>query len=98
WTLSRLAAKLTGWRIDIQPEAPPADDKQEDFEERVRRAIEAMAKIKEIGPEAAEILVQSGINSLEGIIAAEAASISALPGLNAERAAAIIAAARDALG
>ncbi|MGI6356558.1 MAG: transcription termination/antitermination protein NusA [Lentisphaerae bacterium] len=95
---ARLASKLTGWRIDIQPEAPPEDDKQEDFEERVRRAIEAMAKIEEIGPEAAEILVQSGINSLEGIIAAEAASISALPGMNAERAAAIIAAARDALG
>ncbi len=94
---ARLASKLTGWRIDIQHAAPPADDKQENFEERVRRAIEAMAKIEEIGPEAAKILVQSGINSLEGIIAAEAASIAALPGLDAERATAIIAAARAAL-
>ncbi|HPY91238.1 MAG TPA: transcription termination factor NusA [Lentisphaeria bacterium] len=95
---ARLASKLTGWRIDIQPAATPEDDRQEDFEERVRRAIEAMAKIEDIGPEAAKILVQSGINSLEGIIAAEAASISALPGMDAERAAAIIAAARAALG
>ncbi|MDD4097492.1 MAG: transcription termination factor NusA [Lentisphaeria bacterium] len=95
---ARLASKLTGWRIDIVRAEPPADDKQENFEERVRRAIEAMGRIDGIGPEAAEILVNAGINSLEGIIAAEEASIASLPGLDDGRAAEIIGAARAALG
>ena len=95
---ARLASKLTGWRIDIQRAAELADNKVDDFEERVRRAIDSLAKVAGIGPEAAAVLVANGFASLEGIVAGEETDIAELPGLNADRATEIMKAAQDALG
>lgn len=95
---ARLASKLTGWRIDIQKAAAPTDSKLEDFEERVRRAVDSLAKIDGIGQEAATVLVSNGFASLEGIVAGDEADIAQLPGLDTARAAEIMKAAQGALG
>ncbi len=90
----RLANKLTGWRIDIN-----RMEKTErlGFEHKVQRAIDALAKIPAIGPEAAETLVRNGFISLEGILAAEPADLAGLDGLDEEKASRIIEAARKRL-
>ena len=93
---ARLAAKLTGWRIDINKfEKEPLEL---DFEDRVQRAVDALARLEAIGEEAAKQLVANGFISLEGILAAEPGDIAVLDGLDEERARQIIAAAREQLG
>ena len=92
---ARLAAKLTGWRIDINKH-----DQVERmvFEDKVQRAIGALACIPGIGDDAAPMLVQHGFITLEGILAAQEADIAAIEGLTKEDATKIMAAARKQLG
>ena len=52
---ARLTAKLSGWKIDIQK-----DEEQIGFEEKVARAVDALAAVEGIGAEYAETLVQGG--------------------------------------
>lgn len=92
---ARLAAKLTNWRIDI--------NKHEQlqklvFEDKVQRAIEALAKIPGISEEAAPKLVSHGFLSLEGILAADEEDIATIEGLDRDKATQIMAAAREQLG
>ncbi|NOY79698.1 MAG: transcription termination/antitermination protein NusA [Kiritimatiellaeota bacterium] len=91
---ARLAGKLIGWRIDINRMEKP---ERIGFEHKVQRAIEALAQIPSIGRETAEALVRNGFISLEGILAAEAADLANLEGLDLDRAREIIAAARERL-
>lgn len=94
---ARLAAKLTGWKIDIN-----RDEKQEteelSFEDRVKKATETLAAVPGIGAETAGILVQNGFLSLEGILAAEAADLAAIEGIDAARAEEILEIARKQSG
>jgi N utilization substance protein A len=85
---ARLTAKLTGWKIDIQ--------KAEDdvtFEEKVERAIGALAAIDGISAEHAEKLVKSGFLTVEGIVAAQPEDLAEVAGLDSESAQGIHAAA-----
>ncbi len=93
---ARLAAKLTGWHIDIskKEEAP----KEEAFEDKVRHAVERLASVPGIGNEFASALVSHGFLSLEGIIAAETSDLADIEGIGAENAEKVIEAARTALG
>lgn len=91
---ARLAAKLTEWRIDINKH------EQQDklvFESKVQQATEALAQIPGVG-DAAALLVQHGFLSLEGVLAADVEDLAAIEGLDPERAAAIIKAAREQMG
>ena len=92
---ARLAAKLTGWRIDINKLDQP---EQMGFEDKVQHAIEALARIPGIGPEAAPKLVSHGFLTLEGVLAAEEDDIAAIEGLDQVRAHEIIEAARAQMG
>ncbi len=92
---ARLAAKLTGWRIDINKHEKVAKD---DFVDKIQRAIQALANIPEIGNEAAAKLVASGFLSLEGIVAADTEDIAAIEGIDEERASQIVQAAHRQLG
>jgi N utilization substance protein A len=92
---ARLAAKLTGWRIDINKHEQP---EKQDFQDKVQHAIDALARIDGIGEDAAPVLVRHGFLSLEGILAADVEDIESLDGLDSEKAAAIIEAARRELG
>ena len=78
---ARLTAKLTGWKIDIQKEESDVT-----FEEKVAMAVASMAAIKGIGEENAELLVQSGFLTLEGILAAELEDLEAIEGITPETA------------
>jgi N utilization substance protein A len=92
---ARLAAKLTGWRIDINKLQKP---EELGFEDKVQRAIEALARVPGIGDEAAAKLVSNGFLSLEGILAAVPEDLAAIEGISEERAREIIAAAQKQLG
>ncbi|OGV68455.1 MAG: hypothetical protein A3K19_10105 [Lentisphaerae bacterium RIFOXYB12_FULL_65_16] len=92
---ARLAAKLTGWRIDINKHEQP---ERLGFEDKVLRAIEALAKIPGIGVEAAPKLVQNGFLTLEGILAGQEDDIAAIEGFDLETAKRIMVAAREQLG
>jgi len=76
---ARLTAKLTGWKIDIQKEETDIS-----FEEKVALAVASMAAIEGIGEHNAELLVQSGFLTLEGIMAAELEDIAAIEGMTPE--------------
>ena len=81
---ARLTAKLTGWKIDIQKEESDIS-----FEEKVAQAVSSMAAVKGIGEQNAELLVQSGFLTLEGILAAELEDIQEIEGITPEIAAQI---------
>lgn len=92
---ARLAAKLTGWRIDINKFQKP---EELGFEDKVQHAIEALARIPGIGGEVAGKLVANGFLSLEGILAALPEDIAAIEGISEDRAREIVEAARQHLG
>lgn len=75
---ARLTSKLTGWKIDIL-----RDENDVSFEEKVARAVAALAAVEGIGPERAEKLVHAGFLTLEGLLAAEPADLEAVEGFDA---------------
>ena len=94
---ARLASRLTGWRMDIVKEDTP-EVEADDYESRVRRAIEKIGAVEGIGLEAAETLVRNGFASLEGIVAVvDIEDIANLPGFDHARAEQVVAAAKAAL-
>jgi N utilization substance protein A len=93
---ARLAAKLTGWKIDISKFEPqPAEPQQADYEELYRNAVEKISEVAGIELEKAETLVQNGFNSIEVIVAGNPADIAELDGIGEELAAQIVAAAKE---
>ena len=92
---ARLAAKLTGWRIDINKRE--AAEKL-DFQDKIQRATEALAKIPGIGEETAPLLVGHGFLTLEGILAAEKEDLASIDGIDEAQAEKIIAAAHKQMG
>jgi len=77
----RLTSKLLNMKIDIQK-----DDSSISFEEKVARAIESLASIKNISREEAEKLVKAGFLTVEGILAAEISEIQEMTGFDEETA------------
>lgn len=95
---ARLAAKLTGWKIDIGKSEPqPSEAPQSDYQELYRHAVEKISEMAGIDPEKAEILVQNGFNSLEVIVAGNPADIADLDGIGEELANQIVMAAKGQL-
>jgi len=92
---ARLAAKLTGWKIDINRHEQV---ERQVFEDKVHHAIDALARIPGIGEECAPTLVHNGFLSLEGILAADEGDIANLSEIGPERAKIIVAAAKEQLG
>jgi len=64
---ARLTAKLTGWKVDIEK----AETAELGFEEKVARAIEELAKLPGMDVATAQLLVNSGFHSVEGLLAAD---------------------------
>ena len=77
---------------------PRKPAEQRDFVEKVKHAIDALAKIPGIGEDVAAQLVHSGFSTLEGIREAEPEDLAAIEGFDPERARAIIEIARTQLG
>jgi N utilization substance protein A len=89
----RLTAKLLGMKIDIHK-----DESQVTFEEKVARAVENLATVEGIGPESAQVLVNSGFLTLEGIVAAEVQDVADAMEIEVDAAKAIYDAAAAHLG
>jgi len=68
---ARLSSKLTGWQIDIEPEAVVLMG----FEQKVAQAVQTLAAIPGITPEQADILVHRGFLSLDDLSQAEMADL-----------------------
>jgi N utilization substance protein A len=71
---ARLTSKLTGWQVDIEPEAVIAMG----FEEKVARAVKAVASIPGISAEQADVLVHNGLLSLEDLLQADATDLEGI--------------------
>ena len=87
---ARLAAKLSGWRIDIEKEAGP----QAAFEERLAHAIDLLAAIPGIERSEAELLVRAGFVSADGILAADVEDLTTVEAIDPAAAQRIMEAAR----
>jgi transcription termination/antitermination protein NusA len=86
---ARLTSKLTGWQVDIEPEAVTIMG----FEEKVARAVRAVAAIPGITPAQADLLVHKGFLGLEDLLQAEPGDLAEIPEIG-DQAAALIDAAR----
>jgi N utilization substance protein A len=80
---ARLSSKLTGWQVDIEPEAVVTIG----FEEKVAQAVQNIAKVPGITPEQANILVHSGFLSLEDLAQVDVSDLEAIPQLEGQGAA-----------
>jgi len=64
---ARLTSKLTGWQIDIEPEAVVTVC----FEEKVAQAVQSFAAIPGLATEVASVLVHAGFSTVDALLQAE---------------------------
>ncbi|HUG35341.1 MAG TPA: transcription termination factor NusA [Candidatus Limnocylindrales bacterium] len=91
---ARLAAKLTGSRVDIKSEGEVEEERRRDEEERAqgREALEGFAGV---GRELVDKLVEAGLYSPARIVRAGLESLQAVPGVGEKKAASILATAEQ---
>ena len=82
----RLAAKLTGWKIDVKSESQVKEELQE--------AKRLLSQIPDIGESMAQVLYNYGFKTLEDIAGAEVEALAKIPGFGPESAERIIEKAR----
>jgi N utilization substance protein A len=71
---ARLASRLTGWEIDIEPEADTNS-----FEARVDHAVQEMASVPGISQVHARVLVNMGFHGVEDLLDASVADLAQNP-------------------
>ena len=86
----RLAAQLTGWRIDIYSDTRHA--------EMLDLARQELARISSIDDETVDILVRSGFQSAQELADTEAAEVAAILDVDEEEAAKVVAGADEVVG
>src|SRR5215831_8952663 len=82
----RLAAQLTGWKLDLRSESEAEDE--------ARRARASLLAIPQLSDITAELLYQNGFKSAEDLAASDEETVGEIEGIGAERGDAILAAAR----
>ena len=92
----RLAAKLTGWKIDIKSEEEKRKEVEAQLEGLEFAAPAAPLELPGIHDEVVAILKQAGYDTPEKILEASVEHLAGLEGFDAETAEAVIAAAREA--
>ncbi len=81
-----LASRLSGWRLDVRGES--------EADEEVRQARASLTSIPGVSDVTAELLMQHGFRSAEEVAEEEVEAVAEVEGIDAERAAQIVAAAR----
>jgi N utilization substance protein A len=89
---ARLAAKLTGLRVDIKSEGEVEDERRREEEERIA-GREALAEFPGVGPQIVDRLTDAGLYSPARIVRAGLEAIEEVPGIGQAKAAAIYKAA-----
>src|SRR5262245_56279452 len=90
---ARLAAKLTGLRVDIKSESEVEDERRRE-EEELAQGREVLSKVPDLGPHLVDKLVEAGLGSPVRIARAGLAGLSAVPGLGEHKAARVLEAAQ----
>ena len=74
----RLAAKLTGWRINIRGESEAAEERKE--------ARHSLAQLPGVGQKLAQTLSESGFHSLQDLAGVELSKLMKVPGIGEKKA------------
>jgi transcription termination/antitermination protein NusA len=90
---ARLAARLTGWHIDIKSES----QRKEAAQERVAHSTEELAKLEGVGPKTIDILIKGGWGSIEKLSHAKPDDLTGLRGVGEKTAVKIVQAAKAVL-
>jgi len=91
---ARLAAKLTGIRVDIKSEGEIEEERRREEEERVQ-GREALMGFAGVGPQLVERLIEAGLYSPPRIARAGIEALHAVPGVGETKATAIFALAEQ---
>lgn len=84
----RLAAKLTGWNLEVKSEA------QKGLEKNAEQAAAALAQLEGVGPKTLEILIKAGMTDIARLASATTDELTVLQGVGEKTAARIIASAK----
>ncbi len=90
---ARLAARLTGWHIDIKSET----QRKEAAQERAAASAEALSRLEGVGPKTIDILIKGGWGSLEKLSHGKPEDLTGLRGVGEKTAEKIIKSAKEAL-
>jgi N utilization substance protein A len=89
---ARLAARLTGWHIDIKSES----QRKEAVQERVAQSTQELSKLEGVGPKTSDILIKGGWGSVDKLANAKPDDLTGLRGIGEKTAVKIIEAAKKA--
>jgi N utilization substance protein A len=89
----RLAAKLTGWHIDVKSES----QKKHENNEKIEKQTEALEKLEGLTEKTIESLVKAGFTNIEKLTLLSIDDLTTLPGIGPKIAGKIIKAAKKAL-
>ncbi len=90
---ARLAARLTGWHIDIKSET----QRKEAAQERAAHSAEELGKLEGVGPKTIEMLIKGGWGNLQKLSTAKPDDLTGLRGIGEKTAEKIIEAANEVL-
>ncbi|MDR2708448.1 MAG: transcription termination factor NusA [Elusimicrobiota bacterium] len=86
----RLAAKLTGWHIDVKTEA----QRKEELQQKNTRQIAALEQLEGLNDKTIEVLAQAGFTNIEKLKTLSVEDLTTLPGIGPKTAGKIIEAAK----
>ena len=89
----RLAAKLTGWHIDVKSE----DQKKQENEQKIANKTSALEQLKGVSDKTIDLLVQAGFTNINKIAELKVEDLTTLPGIGEKTAEKIIEAAKEAI-
>jgi len=89
----RLAAKLTGWHIDVKSE----EQKRQETVQKIADKTSALGRLKGISDKTIKLLVQAGLTNIEKLATLKTEDLTTLPGIGEKTAEKIIEAAKEAL-
>ncbi|MDR0618028.1 MAG: transcription termination factor NusA [Endomicrobium sp.] len=89
----RLAAKLTGWHIDVKSES----QKKQESQTKVENKIQTLEKLEGLSEKVIQVLVNAGFTDIEKLSSFTVKDLTTLPGIGQKTADKIIEAAKRAL-
>ena len=91
----RLAARLTGWHIDVKSE----QQKKQEMEQKVVEQTSALEQLKDKGvsDKIIDLLVQAGISNIQKLAELKVDDLTTLPGIGPKTAEKIIEAAKESI-